>query len=36
MLDIKFQAIQPCGSGKKRLFKVFTICGCGGHLGHVT
>ena len=27
---------QPAGSGEEDFFKVFTICGHGGHLGHGT
>ena len=36
MLPIKFQGHQTIGSGEKRSFKVFTIYGHGGHVGHVT
>ena len=35
MLHAKFQNHRTSGSGEK-IFKVFTIYGCGGHLGHVT
>ena len=36
MLHIKFQGHRPFGSGEEDFFKVFTIYGHGGHLGHVT
>ena len=36
MLHTKFQGNQPSGSGEEDFFKVFTIYGHGGHLGHVT
>ena len=36
MLHTKFQGHQPFGSGEEDFFKVFTIYGHGGHLGHVT
>ena len=35
MLHIKFRGNRPGGSGEED-FKVFTIYGHGGHLGHVT
>ena len=35
MLHTKFQGHRPFGSGKEDFFKVFTIYGHGGHLGHV-
>ena len=35
MLHAKFQDHRPFGSGEE-VFKVFTIYGHGGHLGHVT
>ena len=35
MLHTKFQGHRPFGSGED-FFKVFTIYGLGGHLGHVT
>ena len=35
MLHTKFHGNQPAGSGEDFL-RVFTISGCGGHLGHVT
>ena len=35
MLHAKFQDHRTSGSGKED-FKVFTIYGHGGHLGHVT
>ena len=35
MLHTKFHGNQPTGSGGDFL-SVFTIYGCGGHLGHVT
>ena len=35
MLHIKFRENRPSGSGEDFL-RVFTIYGCGGHLGHVT
>ena len=34
MLHAKFRGNQTIGSGDFR--RVFTIYGCGGHLGHVT
>ena len=36
MLHTKFQGHRPFGSGEEDFFKVFTIYGHGGHLGHVT
>ena len=36
MLHAKFQYHRTSGSGERRFFKVFTIYGHGGHLGHVT
>ena len=36
MLHAKFQDNRTSGSGEEDLFKVFTIYGHGGHLGHVT
>ena len=35
MLHTKFRGNRPAGSGED-FFKVFTIYGHGGHLGHVT
>ena len=35
MLHTKFRGNRPIGSGED-FFKVFTIYGHGGHLGHVT
>ena len=35
MLHTKFRGDQPSGSGED-VKRVFTICGHGGHLGHVT
>ena len=35
MLHTKFRGNWPAGSGED-FEKVFTICGHGGHLGHVT
>ena len=35
MLHTKFRGNRPAGSGED-LLRVFTIYGCGGHLGHVT
>ena len=35
MLHTKFRGNRPAGSGEV-VFKVFTIYGHGGHLGHVT
>ena len=36
MLHIMFQDNRPKGSGEEDFYKVFTIYGHGGHLGHVT
>ena len=36
MLHAKFQDHRTSGSGEEDFFKVFTIYGRGGHLGHVT
>ena len=36
MLQIKFHENRPAGSGEEDFLVVFTIYGCGGHLGHVT
>ena len=36
MLHTKFQGHQSVGSGEEDFFKVFTIYGHGGHVGHVT
>ena len=36
MLHTKFRENQPSGSGEEDFLRVFTIYGCGGHLGHVT
>ena len=36
MLHTKFRGNWPAGSGEEDFFKVFTIYGHGGHLGHVT
>ena len=36
MLHTKFQGHWSIGSGEEDFFKVFTIYGHGGHLGHVT
>ena len=36
MLHAKFRGNQPAGSGEKDFWRVFTIYGHGGHLGHVT
>ena len=36
MLHTKFQGHPSIGSGEEDFFKVFTINGHGGHLGHVT
>ena len=35
MLHTKFRGNQPAGSGEY-FCRVFTIYGCGSHLGHVT
>ena len=36
MLQTKFLGNQSAGSGVEDFRRVFTIDGCGGHLGHVT
>ena len=36
MLHTKFRENQPAGSGEGDFWRVFTIYGPGGHLGHVT
>ena len=36
MLHTKFRENQPAGSGEEDFWRVFTIYGHGGHLGHVT
>ena len=36
MLHIKFRENRPAGSGEEDFWRVFTIYGPGGHLGHVT
>ena len=36
MLHTKFCGNRPAGLGEKDFKRVFTICGHGGHLGHVT
>ena len=36
MLHTKFRGNWPAGSGEEEFGRVFTIYGCGGHLGHVT
>ena len=36
MLHTKFRENRPAGSGEEDFCRVFTIYGCGGHLGHVT
>ena len=36
MLHTKFRKNWPAGSGEEEFLRVFTICGRGGHLGHVT
>ena len=36
MLHTKFRGNRPAGSGGKGFRRVFTIYGCGGHLGIVT
>ena len=36
MLHTKFHGNQPAGSGEEDFLRVFTIYGCGGHLGQVT
>ena len=35
MLHTKFRGNRPAGSGEEDFLRVFTIYGCGGHLGHV-
>ena len=36
MLHTKFGGNQTIGSAEEDFLRVFTIYGCGGHLGHVT
>ena len=36
MLHTKFRGNRTAGSGEKDFWRVFTIYGHGGHLGHVT
>ena len=36
MLHTKFCENRPAGSEEEDFLVVFTIYGCGGHLGHVT
>ena len=36
MPHTKFRGNRPAGSGEEGFLRVFTIYGCGGHLGHVT
>ena len=36
MLHTKFRGNRPAGYGEKDFWRVFTIYGHGGHLGHVT
>ena len=36
MLHTKFRGNRPTGSREEGFRRVFTIYGCGGHLGHVT
>ena len=36
MLYNKLRGNRPSGSGEEDFLRVFTIYGCGGHLGHVT
>ena len=36
MLHTKFQGHRSIGSGEEDFFKVFTIYGHGGHVGHVS
>ena len=36
MLHTKFRGYRSTGSGDEVFLRVFTIYGCGGHLGHVT
>ena len=35
MLHTKFRENRRAGSGEEDLLVVFTIYGCGGHIGHV-
>ena len=36
MLHTEFRENRPAGSGEEDFLVVFTMYGCGGHLGHVT
>ena len=36
MLHTKFRENRPAGSGEEDFWRVFTIYGRGGHLGHLT
>ena len=36
MLHTKFRGNRPAGSGEEDFLRIFTIYGCGCHLGHVT
>ena len=36
MLHTKFHGNRPAGSGEEDVWRIFTICGHGSHLGHVT
>ena len=36
MLHTKIRGNQPAGYREEDFLRVFTIYGCGGHLGHVT
>ena len=36
MLHTKFRRNRPVSSGEEEFYRVFTIYGLGGHLGHVT
>ena len=36
MLHANFCGNRPAGSGEERFWRIFTIYGRGGHLGHVT
>ena len=36
MLHTKFRGNRPAGSGEKDFYRVLTICGHGGRLGHWT
>ena len=36
MLHTKFRGNRPTGSGEEDFWRIFTIYGRGGHLGHVT